>query len=511
MKHLFTFFYFLISSLFLFSQNNYKDLMKFLTYHNIGDTIPLYNKSSDFDAHIYIFMDESSCPTCSVSIQPYFENILKKYKVDAELFLSGANEDYAEKLKKEFAWNLDVVIDKIRAFSNLFKIKNYPIFIVADADGKIMTMDKMGGVFIAPEYVEKLIDSSKKARLIEKNLNNMLEEIQRFPVLDNGKPILAGKAIDFFYSDKRKEYYFFLGWNMPLYICDSLGNIKNVVNGFDNKAVSSYYISNLGWIIPDSILVLFESDDSPRRFLASYSINSNKLRFIDYCKLVEKRHGYLWCYIPGTDKFIVTSDFPPNSAKKIEKNTLVHFIYDTTMNLITRFGPIDSIYSNKRISVIFNSYNLTDNHGLIVIYQSFSGKLSFFDTTGRFIKYAFLKYPETYKYIKDDLPEIVSNGYFDSLLYKVSFDNKFLYDCDKDRFAIIYWNYYPAKSFTESLQNKDKYLHICDSNGENVLPQDIKIPENTTVFYISNNIIYASVLNGNKLEIVKYRIKGIKE
>ena len=77
----------------------------------------------------------------------------------------GADEEFANELKQKYSWDINMVIDKMGAYASLFKLKRFPFFIVSDGEGKILTMDKMGGVHIEPEDVERLLDSSKKAKL----------------------------------------------------------------------------------------------------------------------------------------------------------------------------------------------------------------------------------------------------------------------------------------------------------------------------------------------------------
>ena len=88
MKKLF-FILFLINFFNLYSQEKYEDFIKSFTSLKKEDIISLYDNSKNFDAHIYIFMEAASCPACNLSIKPYFFNILKKYKIDAVIFMNG--------------------------------------------------------------------------------------------------------------------------------------------------------------------------------------------------------------------------------------------------------------------------------------------------------------------------------------------------------------------------------------------------------------------------------------
>jgi hypothetical protein len=177
------------------------------------------------------------------------------------------------------------------------------------------------------------------------------------------------------------------------------------------------------------------------------------------------------------------------------------------MNLINRFSLIDSIYSALNISTFFDSYIVIDTNKNIVIYQAYSNKLIYYDMDGTLIKIVNLKFPDTHKIFKKELPEKLTNEIFDSLLFKISLENYMLYDKIKNRYAIQYMNYYKVDSLNENASDVDRYLHICDTNGKNIFPEDIKLPKDTYVFYIADDLIYTSTVIDNNLMIIIYKIK----
>lgn len=110
-----------------------------------GDTLKTLTDEK-FDLHLYIFLDMNSCFVCQ-DMAPNLQNLLDQpdIKLEKIIFFSGTNKKSAEEYADSKNWNFEIITDYNNIYTNFYKIKRIPAYLILGKNGEVLNVDKLGG------------------------------------------------------------------------------------------------------------------------------------------------------------------------------------------------------------------------------------------------------------------------------------------------------------------------------------------------------------------------------
>ena len=119
------------------------DTTGFYTDVQVGDRIDI-NYTDTADIHFYIFTQPTACFTCIQSITP-IQRMLSAYgRVLVVMYVSTDDQHFIERMRVDNGWTFSVVPDPLRAYQKAYKVKNAPVGIVTDRNGRVLAAGPIG-------------------------------------------------------------------------------------------------------------------------------------------------------------------------------------------------------------------------------------------------------------------------------------------------------------------------------------------------------------------------------
>lgn len=499
------------------SQVNTNDYSKF-TDLRIGDTVQLIEPSTDYYAFVYVFADESACFTCMSSLDlfgghDFFPGSDNKKKFKSMLFLSGVGSDFAERLSAENNWdNFEIILDKVGAYKQFYKVKNNAFYFIADKDGKICAMDKSGGVILTYKDIKNVLDSL--SNIEEKK---QLKEIKRIKFHDAESNFFIGQRRVVRYSEKAGNFVAFDNKNCSFVVFDSLGSaIRQEVVNINN---SRYCLSiwDAQFLNPDTLIFYVMADDV-NRFFVWYSLDGNfiKSHEITRIKNLDKRYwsGLSFAINPLNNHFYVDCNQNQsfdNFTHKLDSsfNTIQIFVQDGDFQNFIGV-PNNEYYENYNSKSFWGRLAFC-NDGKLFESQNLTSTINVYDNKNYFLKKYYLKMGNSWR--GSHLSYDNKNRTMEDLAKfrnKTSWVDDLFIDSETETGAMHYVNRtLPQGELSPYGPGvlSERYLHFFYINdGSPVYSDDIKLPDSALPIMIKGNRILVSELKGNALEAVWYEI-----
>lgn len=429
--------YFLLMLLFIIisltSKADYD--LHYFTDYKIGDKITT-NENDKALLNYVIFINPHDCFTCLESINNLFENVSKHIEnFKFTVFIPYSNSVDATEIKKSNDWPFEVISDPFGVYKEFFKVKITPIYFIYDQNGKILFIDKCGGIYTDIEKItQKINEINFEYQDRQKNLTKSL--IKEIDIKKDGStyPTTYRTHIDF--DNKSGTFYSLNRTSKTIDFVDTQGIVFKIIDLKKIKGLNLVQSISLQRIVGDSIF--FYTDINFEAVPVSYLININSntlLKTINYQNPYNKGKNDKFrilhnVFLDYTHKKIYISSQPISNDYKGQFKPIL--VFDIEGKFLKSIGIVDSIFIKHKLFDIFNIdfYRISDSLTLAI--ESNTTKIMILNDEKIQDSFSF-QLKEPFKLIDHDIPNMLTiNDWFDineskSYISTVYFDNKNYY------------------------------------------------------------------------------------
>lgn len=378
------------------------DLIHFTDY-KIGDEVPIkINSPYTF----IVFTSENECFTCWMSLK----NIITAFEhfkdmVDIKIFIPNGNQDEADRIKNKLGIKQDVIADPFSLYKSQFKVKIHPYYFILDSLGRIIQMDKCGGIYSNMDNVIQEMINYKKNHSKKANISEYLYLVKEIELTVKDKKYPTDHLSNITYDTNKQNFVVLNRMDYTIDIFDTNGKLSTQydLKKFDNLMLVNPI--NISEIYDDSLINYIDIDLQAKPICYFLNIKSYKvIRAIQFTipKDIYNDSVYLnqnlkWNYRDKKFYGVIRTSHP---NKQFNYAQLV--IFDNDGNLISKIFCLDSIYNKYNIANYYNVvYSFSDKSKYYAavsncknIYQIDNGKIvdkiSYItDSNFRIINYSF--------------------------------------------------------------------------------------------------------------------------
>lgn len=226
-----------------------KDYRSLITQIRIGDTITCGHTSYT------VFLDElkvakkkviyiitpSDCQVCISQIKAFNNAINQFSNVDQLLIIQDASEPLTNKIKSEYGLkNIKTIAvpSKSDFFNNTFKLRFTPAIFLMDENNKVIEYDKIDGIHLKVENINKYFISEIDFKLLNK-----------FELTYRDSEYVSGQLQKLAYDYEKQIYFAYDKTFNTLLKINSAGKILSMIKKSDSSSVSLLKPKQL--IVPD--------------------------------------------------------------------------------------------------------------------------------------------------------------------------------------------------------------------------------------------------------------------
>ncbi|MGB9702624.1 MAG: hypothetical protein ACPL1A_07850 [Candidatus Kapaibacteriota bacterium] len=458
--------------------------------------------SSDITAYLYIFVPETECDVCDVSLQKIVNYFLEKKHIEIIIFYNSNDEYKLNNFKIDFPKECVFILDRLSAYSNFYKVKKLEFFYIVDRNGKILYFNKIKGSKIKDKEIEKLL----AVKINENKLKPKIEEVSRILLMNNGNLLKANKLRTFLFSKRDSTFYFKLNKFPILYKSDKFGNTTQLIDTLDlikNNIIIGY---DLEWMVQDSLLLSFNISRDGYN-LCSYNVSKN-----EYSRYLEIQYSGILAFnfANCNNQFIFAKGYPTSKTKPLSFNTSDHqiLLYNSNGINIRNFGILSPLFQNNAFSCVVKNQIACNKNNEIIYWQNFTKYFEILDTLGNTLKKINLEMDTSFHANHETIPHDFNDSTWIYLRANYSFNYKILIDNNNPNvYAFVYYNNIDKNPNLPGY-NYDQiyYMQIIDiSTSKNI---NLEFPVNAIPFYLEGDYLFTSEINDkNELSLVKYKIK----
>lgn len=490
--------------------------MAMFTDYVLGDSVRIldeYGTSRMADGHVAVFVDVNSCFTCSAALR-VIQNVLKEKKLEVEIvaFLGGKSQEYCDVQKKRNGWNFRVVADPIYAYQSLYKVKVTPFYYVLDRTGRILLMDKCGGVHVESGDIAKALMHARGQYRSESSASG-LHEIYRRSVVDSAGKSLVVSSRTFILWSPQRIVLFDAGMKL-IHVADTSGKVQRTI---DLRRYGALVMSPLepSWAYGDSVLLGADVSLNPvgRRVFYLLNVNTGEVRNLNFDD-TSVRSVYHVMTKPAFDAATsrVFVGIRPRNNTRLADDSPMMIAIDSNGRELKRFGRPDSCFVHYRMSDALLTLVKSHSSGKIYECQSPSRRFNIYDVDGNLLRTIIPDFGRQRKDFAEEMPVDANSGsmeYWVGMNSRCSHSMHILPSTDGSQIALVYMNseYPPGVADPLSSQVRlPKYLHRMTSEGVRIGNGDIPLPIDSKPFRVENDTIGLIQLENDRAVIVYYRI-----
>ena len=456
-----------------------------------GDTIPCYSDTyASF--RIYAFIGDQNCFVCMQSLVNVCDYLFKHGKtVEIILFSESKSKNSIANFKENFKWKYPAVDDPVGAYKQLYKVKQFPLFILTNSKGVVYYLGVPGtnGLFEWDD-IKAALKKMKEAQKDDLSIKH-LQFIKKTDLLDsNGGKISDMDVTQCYINEKSHNLVTFNSRNNTLaefningkklheltlqlpdhflqywsLICNNKGNDNVYCQGTD-------IINKLTFIVK----VNFKANILEQIFVCNDSDAVNKNYYNNY-------EGF---YCLGKDVFIATQtkyDYTIDNKEPLLR------IYSFKGEEYNKLGYFDPIYFKTNYFHFCYTVVATDNDNNIFALQNLTNKLFLYNKNGEKLTeikcrfdstYYFYDYPNEFK--KYDT--CTDSEPLKQLSFILTSFNKLLFDNVNNKIYVVY-----LKVNAENYKLK-YFIHSPQDAVEGKNSTDIALPVNCFPVQIDNGIL----------------------
>jgi len=462
----------------------------------------------NFDLRLYVFTDVNACFVCQSNI-PDILKILStnSNKIEPVIFFSSTNETTAKEIAEINKWEYKVVADFNNLYTDYYKIKTLPAFVILDNKGKVLFVDKLGGAKTSEDVLLKIANS----------VNKLLSEDQRIiselliKKSDNTN-IYTSHVRKIIYDNKNDRYLFNYDVGPTIYSVDSKGK------AIETLVVDSFLVNNFAENLIDfnydtETLDLVANINTrgvlPHIFHHNFKSNKTKVQDLEFLKSHEDSiQSSIDIAYSSKDKIYICTVRPLVKSKIVSTQSKPYpsvAIIDQNFKLIEILKL--TFESLKRTKNGFYSILPKIINNQLFITNMFADEVFVFNTTGEYLRKYRIKKSKYYRCEVEDMPSLAR----DEFMYfrgSASINNVILYDNTTNKYYLHFQNLnkITKDNLKLALRNPkdDILIELCED--ENQTPEEYLLPSEHIPFYIDNGIVHTST-NEDGLKIYKVKLK----
>lgn len=462
----------------------------------------------NFDLRLYVFTDVNACFVCQSNI-PDLLKILStnNNKVEPVVFFSSTNEKTAKEIAENNKWEYNVVADFNNLYTDYYKVKTLPAFLILDSKGKVLFVDKLGGMKSTAAEILKLANSVNKFVSVDKRI--ISETIIK---KNDNTNIYASHVRKILYDNINDRYIFNFDAGTTIYSVDSKGTAKDfiivdsfLVNNFAENLIDFNYDTET----QDFVANINTRGVMPHIFHHNFASRNTKIQDLEFLKshddsiqsYIEQAYSsqnklYFWTLRPLVKPKLVTKQSKPYPSIAIinQDFKLLNVIKLTFESLEKTKNGFYSI-----LPKIVNDQ--------LFITNMFADEVFVYTTKGEYIRKYKINKSKYYRYEVEDMPSMAR----DEFVYfrgRASINGEVLYDKITNKYYLHFQNLSKVtkENLKLALRNPQDNILIELCEDENQTPEEYLLPNEHIPFYIDNGIVHTST-NEDGLKIYKVKLK----
>lgn len=480
-----------------------------------GDTLKTLTDEK-FDLHLYIFLDMNSCFVCQ-DMAPYLQSVLEQpdIKLEKIIFFSGTSKKSANEYVNNKKWNFDLVIDYNNIYTDFYKIKRIPAYLILGKDGEVLNVDKLGGTKTTTMKIDSILRYARENKVTKDN--RILSTIDILTE-DNHK-IYTSHVRNIIYLEKTDEYL----------INTDAGNFIRRVNN-KGKVIENIYLDSLlkplnkkSFNINDFVfnentqdLVMIMNTDDIKANIFHYNFKTKKIEMgnVEYIlyNIPEYRAGLDIDYSTFSDRYYLNLEYNKFHEKLVANSESQLFklkLKDNKAIIEDTIKYLPSVRKNNDIWAFNYSFPLIIKDRLLAT-NMLSTEVFELDLNGNIKKKYGIYNSKYYRYNPKPMQSIEHNEYM-YFRGRASINQALLYDKVTEKIYIYFRNAQNVNEDNIKLGPRipTKHYLVEVSDNPNSVCNEYELPEDYVPFYISNGIVLAST-NKDGLKIHKVKLEKKK-
>lgn len=476
-----------------------------------GDSVkPL--TETDFDLRLYIFLDMNSCFVCKEMI-PELDLLLNQPDLNLEkvIFFSGVKKETAEDYVAEKGWKFNLVIDYNNIYTDFYKIKKIPVYIITDNKGKILNVDKLGGVKTTRKKIDTILEYARSNRVERIDPRIMSSDTV---YTEDFKKIYTSHVRNLIYLEKANEYFFNSDADKFIHRIDNKGKVIETIYLDDILATidkDAFNLIDFAYDEETQDLTMNMNTGDVVQHIMFYNTKTKKLKLARIGDIrvdgVLMKSGLDIEYSSLNGLVYLNLDFGGFSEKaKTEKEPqlLIYKVNDSIAEIsdIIEYKPL--VRDKNDIWAFSYSLPLVIGNRLLTT-NMYSTEVFEFDLDGKYKKKYGIYNSKYYRYNPKPMvsKERDEYSYFRG---RASINEELLYDKTTDKIYVYFQN--RGKVDEENLKlgprTPTKHYLVEVSDDENSKCIEFELPKNHVPFYIDNGIVHTTT---NDDGIVIHRVK----
>lgn len=451
-----------------------------------------------------------------MAVNELFRSLPQGDSIPCVFFIGGATESDINSMREQYDSNYTIIADPIGAYRKYYKVHQYPFYILTDASGRILLMDKAGGGNVSTEELQQALSAIRTPSASQHNSSHDHITLKRKIPIEYDDGQLFTKFRITLFSPKTQSLVVVAPTVNILYIVDSVGTIKKKIDGNSLSKPRSLATFMPTWIEEDSVLLLVDSRLDVYRGMYTVNINTGETREIPFqnqlrqlldSNLLGIEHALH--YMPHKDKILM--GLTRVNDHKLTDSDDSFLLYDVATGKIEFCGTPDQPFIDFNLSLYHGTRFQTDANSLIYEKQGISRTVNVYTPEGKRIRSFQCNVDTTcWRDLREDCVETATGTFLEKhrqYAKKSNIEYLFL-DSTQDKLSVVYYtmDYPGADSADFTRYNMNFFIHRTDTTGNRLLDHDIRLPNNTIPFYVDENIIGATEFIDNKLFIVWYDI-----
>jgi len=475
-----------------------------------GEIFKVINKDN-FDLRLYVFTDVNACFVSQSNIPDILKILsLDGKKVESVLFFSSTKAETAKEIAKSNNWEYEVIADYNNLYSDYYKIKKLPSFIILDSKGKVLFADKLGG---AKSTNEKLINISNSVTKFE----SIDKRIMKTIVLKNEKygNIFTSHIRKINFNSNDSTYLIGYDYETHLYKFDKSGKliIKYEINEWmqENQAENmidySFYdnykkfVANLN--TKGVIQHLFYYDLEKKKQIL-FNLDSIRNKFDSLKGYIEiafnEKNNNLYLSLRPVKKSIdkLLNPLNPITYKLLKLNKNLNF---------EKLIPMKFSIGDRSVSAFSSECLPFINNDKLYVTSMFADEVFGMDEDGEIEKTYKVVNSKYYRYNPEGMKNIERNEY-SFFRGRASINYNVLFDKTQKKLYLYFQNLTTItnENIKLSLRNPKENVLIELTDDINANPEEYLLPNEHEPFYIDNGIVHTTT-NEDGLRLYHVKLK----
>lgn len=477
-----------------------------------GDTLKTLTDEK-FDLHLYIFLDMNSCFVCQ-DMAPNLQNLLDQpdIKLEKIIFFSGTNKKSAEEYADSKNWNFEIITDYNNIYTNFYKIKRIPAYLILGKNGEVLNVDKLGGTKTTTMKLDSILRYARANK--DKSDDRILSTIEI--LTEDNENIYSSHVRNIIYLEKTDEYLFNTDASDFIRRANNTGKIIETIyldSVLKHLNMGAYNINDFVFNeVTQDLVMIMNSDDIKEKIL-HYNLKSKNIKIgpVDFIrnKIPNYKAGLDIEYSNLSDRYYLNlnySDFYNKLATDKEPQLFKFNINGNIAVIEDTIKYLPSVRKSNDIWAFYYTFPLIIKDRLFTT-NMLSSEVFEFDLNGNFKNKYGIYNSKYYRYSPKPMQSTDHNEYT-YFRGRASINEALLFDKATHKIYIYFQNVLNVNEDNLILGKRIPTKHYLAevTDDLNSVCNEYELPEDNVPFYINYGIVHTST-NEDGLKIYRLKIE----